>query len=187
MRERSTEQAWRMALAAVALIATAMALYVQLFERRSRQEEERLAAARLEEALAESRVRLRAEILAQLRSEGAGEKSAEPPGDQPLPGAVLRRGESGALEQFVGPLDAQQAQAIAELRESLAELSSQLEQAELARRRDLEEMRAEVRRDLDAASKTVSLLLVAVVPLVAQLVFSLWRPRRRGAAEEERT
>src|SRR5688572_148012 len=115
MQKRSTEQAWKVALAAIALIATAMALYVQLFERRSRQEEERLAAARLEEALAESRVRLRSEILTQLRSEGTGEKSTQPPGDQPLPGAVLRRGESGALEQFVGPLDAQQAQAIAEL------------------------------------------------------------------------
>lgn len=185
MRKRSTEQAWRVALAAVALIATAMALYVQLFERRSRQEEERLAAARLEEALAESRVRLRAEILEQLRSEETGEKSTEPPRDQPLPNAVLRRGESGStLEQFVGPLDAQQAQAIAELRKSLDALSRQLEQSELARRRDLEELRAEVRRELEASGKTVSLLLMALVPLVAQLVFSLWQPRSRRGTEK---
>jgi hypothetical protein len=181
MQKRSTEQAWKVALAAIALVATVMALYIQLFERRSRQEEERLAAARLEEVLAESRVRLRAEILTQLRAEG--EKSTQPPGDQPLPGAVLRRGESGALEQFVGPLDAQQAQAITELRESLDVLSRQLEQSELARRRELEELRADVRRDLDASGRTVSLLLVAVIPLVAQLLFSLWQPRRRRPGE----
>lgn len=184
MQKRSAEQTWKIALAAIALIATAMALYIQLFERRSRQEEERLAAARLDEALAESRVRLRAEILAQLRKEGAGEKSTEAPGDQPLPNAVLRRGESGALEQFVGPMDAQQAREIAQLRESLDALSRQLEQSELARRRDLEELRAEVRRDLNAAGRTVSLLLVAVIPLVAQLLFSVWQPRRRRGEGE---
>jgi type II secretory pathway pseudopilin PulG len=184
MQKRSPEQTWKIALAVIALVATAMALYIQLFDRKLRQEEERLSAARLDEALAESRTRLRAEILEQLRAEGSEEKSTEPPGDQPLPNAVLRRGESGTLEQFVGPMDAQQARDIAELRKGLDALSRQLEQSELARRRDLEELRAEVRRDLDASGRTVSLLLVALVPLVAQLVFSIWQPRRRRTGEE---
>ncbi|HYU32363.1 MAG TPA: hypothetical protein VEW48_09375 [Thermoanaerobaculia bacterium] len=176
MQKRSLEQAWKVTFAAVALIATAMALYVQLFERRSRQEEDRLAAARLEDALAESRVRLKAEIVAQLRAELAAEASTKKPGGLPLPNAVLRRGESGtgssALQQIVGPLDSLQ------LRESLDALSREMEQSDRALRRDLEDLRAEVRRDLDVSGKVMSLLLVALIPLVANLLFSIWQPRR---------
>ena len=51
MRKRPMGPAWKIVLSVIALMATAMALYVQVFERRSRQEEDRLAAVRLEEAL----------------------------------------------------------------------------------------------------------------------------------------
>ena len=83
------------ALAAVALVATLMALYVQLFERRSREAEDRIAAARLDGALAESRARLKAEIVAQLLTELTKPEATGQKDDQPRPGTVLRRGEAG--------------------------------------------------------------------------------------------
>jgi len=175
MRKESMEQPWKVALAAVAVIAVSMALYAQLVERRSRREEDRIAAARLEEAIAASR----AEIVQQLRTEIARENAAEPPVKELLPNAVLRRGEEGegsALRQVVGSVDSQQAAAIAELRKSLDALSRQTEQSSRALRRDLETLRSEIRRDLDASDKTVSLLLIAMVPLLAQLLYSIVRP-----------
>lgn len=192
MRIRSMEQAWKVALAAIAAIAMAMALYVHLFERRSRQEEDRLAMARLEDALAESRLRLKAEILAELRAELEKGESGAAPNDGPLPNAVLRRGESGggsALQQVLASGDSREA--LAGLAESLDSLARQTEESDRALRRNLEELRVEIRRDLDASRKVQSLLLVALIPLVANLLFSIWQPRRwrRGAegAERERT
>jgi hypothetical protein len=179
MRKRSPEQRWKVALAAVAVIATAMALYVQLFERTVRQEQDRRAAARLEEALAESRLRLKTEILAELRVELAQEAGSETRSRQPLPDAVLRRGESdgsSALQQIVGPLDSLQ------LRESLDDLSRQMEESDRALRQNVEDLRAEIRRDLVASGRVASLLLAAMIPLVLNLLFSIWPPRhwRRG-------
>lgn len=185
MPKRSMEQAWKVALATVALLATAMALYVQLFERRPRQEEDRLAALRLEEALAESQVRLKAEILAQLRADLAKGTSTQQGGDQPLPNAVLRRGESGTgstLQQFVGPPDSQLL--LVRLQESLDTVSSQMEESDRALRRDLDAWRAHVQRELDASSKVLTLLLIALIPLVAHFLFSLWQPRRWRREEE---
>lgn len=185
MRKRSLEQTWKVALAAVAVIATAMALYVQLFERRSRQEEDRLAAARLAEALAESRVRLKTEIVAQLRAELAKEASPEQPSGQPLPNAVLRRDESGAgstLQQILASEGSQEA--LARVAVSVDSLAREMQESDRALRRDLEELRVGLQRDLDASRKALSLLLVAVIPLVAQLLFSVWQPRRWRRGEE---
>ena len=182
MRKRSPEQRWRVVLAAVAVIATAMALYVQLFERKVRQEQDRRAAARLEEALAESRLRLKTEILAELRVELAQEAGPEAQKGQPLPGAVLRRSESGgsiALQQIAGPLESHQ------LREDLDDLSRQMEQSDRALRQNVEDIRAEIRRDLDASGRIASLLLAAMIPLVANLLLSLWSPRRWRREEPE--
>lgn len=183
MPKRSMEHAWKVALTAVALLATAMALYIQLFEQRSRQEEDRLAALRLEEALAESRDQKKGEEIAELRTNLTDE--AEPGGDQPLPDAVLRREESGigsALQQFVGPPDAQQR--LIQLQESVDALSIRMDESDRALRRDLYVWRVHVQRELDASSKVLSLLLVALVPLVAHFLFSLWQPRRWRREEE---
>jgi hypothetical protein len=170
MRERS----WKVALAVISLMALAMALYVQLSERRARQEKDRLAAARLEEALAESRARV--EVLERHRAELRKEEAAEEAGDQPLPGAVLRRGESGALRQ-VRDKDEREA-ALTRLQESLDTLALQVERSDQTLRLDLEEIRAGVRREQDASRKTLSLLLVALIPLVVHLLLSLWREER---------
>jgi hypothetical protein len=169
MRERS----WKMALAVIALGAMAMAFYVQFFERKARQEEDRLAAARLEEALAESRARVA--VLERHRAALAKEEAAEQSGDQPLPGAVLRRGESGggsALQQVRDFRDEQEA-ALVRLQESLDTLALQMERSDQILRRDLEEIRAGGRREQDASRKTLSLLLVALIPLVLHLLISL--------------
>jgi hypothetical protein len=180
MRKRSMGPAWKVVLSVIALMATAMALYVQVFERRSRQEEDRLAAVRLEEALGAARTRLKTEILAELRAELAKGGATGQPGDQPLPNAVLRRGESGGrvLQQVLATADAQEAARV-RLRTRLDSLEGQVEQSDRALRRDLEE----VRREQEISGKTLGLLLVALIALVIHLLTSLWAPgeTRRGA------
>jgi hypothetical protein len=181
MRKRSMGYAWRLALGIVALMAMLTALYVQVFERRSRRDEDRFAAARLEEALAESRVRLKAEILAELRAELAGRGATKQDG-QPLPNAVLRRGEASGgrtLQQVLSSGDAPEA-ILARFQESLDALA----RTDRTARRELEEIRAEVRRDQDVTGKVLSLLLVALVSLVVHLLSSLW-PRTDGESERE--
>ena len=180
MRKRSMGRAWKVALSVVALMATAMALYVQIFERRSREEQDRLAAVRLEEALGAARIRLKVEILTELRAELAKGGTGQA-GDQPLPNAVLRRGETDGgrvLQQVLASADAQEA-ARSRFRASLDALASQMEQSDRALRRDLEE----IRREQEISGKTLGLLLVALVPLVIHLLASLWPPgeTRRGA------
>ncbi len=184
MRKRLDGPAWKVALTLIALLATLMALYVQLFERRSRLAEDRLSAARLEKALDESRLRLKAEILAQLRAELASAGSTEPQGGQPRPNAVLRRSESGGsvLEQVLDSTESQEA-AQARLRASLDALTRQMEQSDRQTRQDLEELRAELRREQDVSRKVVSLLLIALVPLVLHLLAALW-PRGEARPED---
>lgn len=173
MRKRSV------VLALIALGAMAMAICVQIFDRGTSREEERLALARQQEdALAESR--LRAEILARRRTE---EEATEPPGDGggPLPGAVLRRSESGrgsALRQVRDSQDEQRA-ALARLQESLDNLEIQTARSDRALRRDLEALRAEVRREKEVSGKVRILLLAALAPLVLHLLISLRAPGDR--------
>ena len=169
MRERS----WKVALAVMALVALATALYVQLSERRARREEDQLAAARLEKALQESRARV--EVLERHRAELARKAAAEQPSNQPLPDAVLRRGESGkgsSLQQVRDSQDEQEA-TLTRLQESLDTLALQMERSDQALRRDLEEIRTGVRREQGASGKTLILLFVALIPLVLHLLISL--------------
>lgn len=161
----------RKVLTVVALAATLVAIYLQVFERRARQEEARLAAVRLDDALAGSRARLRAEILAELRAELRKQGDAAAPGTQPLPDTVLRRLEAGG--------DAQEAAVIADLDEALESLARQTEESDRALRRDLEELRAATLREADVSSRITGLLLVALASVVGQLLPSLW-PRRDG-------
>jgi hypothetical protein len=167
MQKPSLGQAWRLGLALIALLATATALYVQLFERRSRETDDRLAAARLDEALAASRTRLKAEILSELRAELASGGSPAQPGNQPLPNSVLRRGESGTGSTL------QQLQDLRKAQESTGEkVASQPEDdAGVALRRDFDELRAEVRREREVSGRVVSLLLAALGAVVV-LVFA---------------
>jgi hypothetical protein len=183
MQKPSPERTWKAALLLIALLAVATALFVQLAERRSREEADRISAARLERELAESRAH--AETLEKLRAEAVREGSSGQPGDQPLPDTVLRRGEAGGsvLEQARDSRDSQRA-ALARLQESLDALERRLERSDLARRRDLEELRAEVRRDQDASARVHSLLLVALIPLLLHLLTSL-RPREDRKGDEE--
>ena len=162
MRKRSLASTWRVALAVLALIATAMALYVLLSERKPSPEE----SALVDSTTAETPAPIQAE-----------EKAAEPPGDGPLPNAVLRRSESGgsALQQVRDSQDAQEA-ALARLQERLDALALQVERSDRALRRDLEEIRTEVRRERAASRKVLSFLLTALVPLVVHLLASLRPP-----------
>lgn len=184
MRERSLENAWRAALAVIALAAMAMAFYVQFFERRALREEERLSAARLESELADSRARLKAEIVAEL----ATEESTAQQGDQPLPDAVLRRSESGGGSVLQEVRESQESQEaiLARLRERLDSLADRMEQSDRALRRDFEGLRVEVQRERRVAGRTLSLIFVALVPLVIHLLASLWRPGKGRRDEEGR-
>ncbi|HYG62876.1 MAG TPA: hypothetical protein VEL74_09870 [Thermoanaerobaculia bacterium] len=167
---------WKVVVTVLTVATTLMALYVQLFERRSRQEEDRLAAVRLEAALAESRARLKTEILAELRAELA-RAAAEQPDGQPRPDTVLRRPESdgnGPLQQ--APLGLPSGRSS----ERLDSLARQMEDSDRALRQDLEELRAASRREAEISSRATSLILLALVLLAAHLLVSLWRPRQRG-------
>jgi hypothetical protein len=152
----------------VALAAIVTALYLQVFERRARQEEAKLAGVRLDDALAASRAKLRAEILAELRQELRKESDKARPNAQPLPDTVLRRLESseGALEAF----RPQEALVISNLREDLDTLTRQTEDSDRALRRDLEELRVTTLRESDIAVKTTYLMLIALAALAGQFL-----------------
>lgn len=177
MRRRPGEQVWRRALTVVALAATLAALYLQVFERRARREEARMAAVRLDDALAGSRARLRAEILAELRVELRKQDGAAQPGTQPLPDTVLRRLEAG--DDGLDVFRPQEAVVIAGLDEAVKSLARQTEESDRALRRDLEELRAATLRESDVSSRITALLLVALACVVGQLLPDLW-PRGSG-------
>jgi hypothetical protein len=185
MPKRPLEQVWKSALTIIALAATVMALYLQVFERRARQEEARLAGVRLDDALAGSRARLRAEILAELREELRKDSPTDRPGSQPIPDAILRRletgGNTGALEQALegSPQEA----LLATLNKSFESLARQMEESDRVLRRDLEELRAATLRESDVSSKTTNLVIVALACLTGNFLPSLWR-RGNGAGEE---
>jgi len=178
MGGRSLERTAKLVAAVVALTAAAMALWVQLFEVRERQQESRLAALRLENALAESRSRLKAEILAELRADEASGGS-QPAANQPTPGSVLRRPESarsasGARSDGLEPSLPAPPLSLSGLAQGLEALSQQTQEADRALRRDLEEFRAATRSELDAAAKVRILTLIALLPLAAYLLLSYW-------------
>jgi hypothetical protein len=171
MRNPSLERAGKTALVVIAVLAVAMALYVHLAARRSRQEADRAVTARQKEEFAASR----AEALEKLEAERAQEDAAGEPDNQPLPGTVLRRGESGsALQQVPDSREAQRA-ALVRLQESLDALERQTAQSDRALRHDLEELRAGVRREQAASRNVQGLLLVALIPLLVHLLASLWQ------------
>jgi len=177
------ERAVRLVAAIVALAITATALYVQLFEVRSRQEESRLAALRLENALAESRSRLKAEILAELRADRARGGATAIESRKPVPGTVLRRPEPDEGAAGAGPALEPALPAapltLSGLARGLAALSQQTKEADQALRRDLEEFRAATRLELDADAKATTLTLVALIFLAVYLLLSLWQDRPR--------
>jgi hypothetical protein len=189
MRRRFREPAWRMTLTVVALTATVMALYVQLLGLRSRQEENRAAAARLEDALAESRTKLKAEILAELRAELAKEKSGPPEAaGQPVPDTVLRRLESGtnageALGPAADPTRAGRPLTTGGLNQRLNLLATEAEESDRALRRDLEELRLSTQNELEVSRRATGLILVALIPLVIDLLYSAW-PKREGTSQD---
>lgn len=180
MRERSLKRTAKLVAAVISLAAAAMALYVQLFEVRARQEESRLAALRLESALAESRSRLKAEILAELRAGGASEGAA-PSGGEPIPGSILRRPEStgsetGARRPALESILPAPPLTLSGVAQGLELLSQQTRETDQVLRRDLEEFRAATRRELDASAKATILTLVALIPLALYLLLSYWLP-----------
>jgi hypothetical protein len=176
MRRRSRERTAKLVTAVIALAAAALALYVQLFEVRARQEESRLASLRLESALAESRSRLKAEIVAELRADAARSGSALP-GNGPHPGTVLRRPESeesapGALSPALEPSLPAPPLTLSGLAQGLEALAQQTRESDRSLRRDLEEFRAATRRELDAGAKATVLTLVALISLAVYLLLS---------------
>lgn len=188
MQTRSMQQVWRGTLAVVALAATVMALYAHFFEARSRQDEARAAALRLEDALVESRSRLKAEIVAELRADLAAGRSGAEPAEGPVPDAVLRRpgrdeDASGALRQALDPTSVGPPLTLSRLAERVEALAIQMDESDRALRRDLESFRAATQRELDASSMARSLALVALIALVLHLL-ATWRseaPQRSEA------
>lgn len=172
MSKRSTWHVLKLALVAVALITTVMALYVQLFERRSLEEQDQL--------LEESHAELKAEILEELqKTEPPAASAASDQENQPRPDAVLRRSESArdrGLQQALSPESATAA-ALARLERRVDAIARQADQTDRVMRRDLEEIRAEARRDRSAASKVLSLLIAALTSLGLFAVMGLVEER----------
>lgn len=163
---------WKLALAVVSLAALAIAVYFQFS---GRGEADRLVAARMDQALAESRARV--EILERHRAEMAKEAAAEQDGNQPLPDAVLRRGESGggsALRQ-VRDRDEREA-ALTRLQEGLDDLAIRMERSDQALRQDLQAIRAEAHRERAASGKILLFLGAALAVLILHLLISSWPP-----------
>jgi len=176
-------QRWKLALTVTALVATLLALYVQLFEIRSQQAEDRWEAARLETALAASRTRLKAEIVAELRAELRAELeqgSKAPSGSQPLPNTVLRRLESGTWRQTIDPLRSDEDLTLPQLNAGLRSVSQQVAESDGALRRDFEELRAASRRQAEASFRITGLLLIAWIPLLIQALLTGQPQRREG-------
>lgn len=170
------EKSWKIVLTVIALVAAVLALYLQFFELRARQEEAGLAASRLDEALAASRTRLKAEILAELRADLSKARPSDEKSTQPIPGAVLRRREAdedagSELGQAVDPSSLREAGS-QRLSERLGTLTKQMDDSDRALRKDLEELRATTRRELDVASKATSLVVIALIAVVLRLVSS---------------
>ncbi|MES1242013.1 MAG: hypothetical protein ABUT39_10375 [Acidobacteriota bacterium] len=183
MGQPQAEPVWKKVLTIVALAATVLAIYLQAFERGARREEARLAAVRLEEAIARSRARLRTEIVAELRAELRRESAAAPSGSKPVPDTVLRRLETGATGQALGAFQPDEAQVLANLNESVESLSREVEEADNALRRDLEELRAATLREEEVSSRIMILLTVALACLIGRLLPSL-RPGGHGVRQE---
>lgn len=152
MQKRSPWHALKLVLLAVALITTAMALYVHVSERTSQ-----------EQIFVEPPAELETGIPEELQK-------AEPPAqesDGPRPGAVLRRSESArdrALQQALSP-ESSTAAAIARLEQRVEAMDRQADQAGRVVHRDLEEIRAAVRRERSATGKIIGLLLAALASL----------------------
>jgi hypothetical protein len=171
MPKRFPEPLWKTFLTLTALAAAVLALYFQLFELRSRREEARLAASRLERAVEESRVRLKTEILAEIRTEIA---RADPDG-QPVPDTVLRRREPGqgapsALGQSFATPARGGPPTVASLGRGLEALARRVEESERTLRRDLEDLRAATESESEVSHKVVVLALVALIALASSLV-----------------
>lgn len=182
MTRRAPELPWRILLISTALAAATLALFLHLFELRSRQQEVRRAADRLERAVAEARVQLREELLAELR---AGDARAEPD-EEPRAGTVLRRREPAqdarsGLGQSSDPLGRGGAPSLDALARRVAGLAQRTEEAELALRRDLEDLRAATESQADVAREVTTLSLIALLALAGALLLPV--PRRDGPQE----
>jgi flagellar motility protein MotE (MotC chaperone) len=158
------KSAGKVVLALVSLVAMSMALF-QLLAPGARMEDQPSPAVQ-QQAREESR----------LRAEIKQEAAAQPPGDQLLPNAVIRRGESGgrSLQQVLDSQESQEA-ALDRVQENLDRLAGQIEDSNRALRRDVEELRADLQREREASRKTLIFLLVALIPLVIHLLASLRR------------
>lgn len=152
MPKRSVWRVLKLILIAVALVTTAMALYIQLFERTPQDQIFVESPAGLEAGIPEE------------------PEKADPPAQdsaQPLPGAVLRRSESArdrALQQALSPESAEAA-AIARLEQRVEAMARQADRTDRVMRQDLEQIRAEARRDRNAARKVLGLLIAALTSL----------------------
>jgi small-conductance mechanosensitive channel len=158
------KSAGKVVLALVSLVAMSMALF-QLLAPGARMGDQPSPAVQ-QQAREESR----------LRAEIKQEAAAQPPGDQLLPNAVIRRGESGgrSLQQVLDSQESQEA-ALDRVQENLDRLAGQIENSNRALRQDVEELRADLRREREASRKTLILLLVALIPLVIHLLISIRR------------
>jgi len=185
----------KLAATAVAVAGTFFAIALKLDELRQNQqklEEAALPLARIEQILDETRTRLVAEVESEVKSQLAELR-------QPQVTAANSEARLAALEadfeqlqevqlglrQALNPVNPEEVLTIARLNDEVKRLSGSLQRSLDDLANDQEEFQTAVRREIDASDKTLNLVLVVLVPLVLNLLYSFWQDRRREMKVEK--
>lgn len=82
------------------------------------------------------------------------------------------------LRQAINPLNPDEILTIARLKDSINNLSTNLQKLEVNIAKGQEEFRKSVLRELDASGKAMNLVLIVLIPLVLNLLYSIWKDRK---------
>ena len=84
-----------------------------------------------------------------------------------------------ALRQAINPTKPDEVLTIARLTDAISSIEKETKALREQNKRELEDFKASVLRELDASSKATNLILVVLVPLVLNLIYNLWRDRQK--------
>lgn len=196
-RRPIAEQILKLSGVAVAVAGTLIAVYFNFYEMQDRQLENRV---RLEELSHTSEARL-ASIQDRLERIIRVEVSRHftaldqlPHGGDPEVRAKLTSLETElqqlkdsylGLRQAIDPLQPEEVLTIARLGDEVARLSEEIDELSNDLAGDQSAFQTAVRRELDASDKTLSVVLVVLIPLVLNLLYSFWQDRRKDQKQNQ--
>lgn len=185
----------KLAATAIAVAGTFFAITQKFYELRQDQqrlEEAVLPIARIEQILNETRARLAADVESEVNSQIAELRQPQvtEANTQARVAALemefehLQEVQQG-LRQALNPISPEEVLTIARLNDEVKRLSGSLQRSLDDLAEDQEEFQTAVRREIDASDKTLNLVLVVLVPLVLNLLYSFWQDRRREVRAEK--